>query len=144
MTEDVKTNMTTELLECVELAIIANGGGAHKKEMCGCDARMRPCEYCAIWDALNKIYNYLLDLKGKHSSGGEKTMDDIKQDNQDTKMVPTESPRAAGLRPKPNETPMNEPTKETLKPGSLDRMVSRLGRSERTRKITATRRIRTA
>jgi hypothetical protein len=58
------------LLECVELAIIANGGGAHKKEMCRCDASvgMTPCEYCAIWDALNKTWNYLLDLKGKHSN----------------------------------------------------------------------------
>jgi hypothetical protein len=58
------------LLECVELAILANGGGAHKKEMCCCDASvgMTPCEYCAIWDALNKTWNYLLDLKGKHSN----------------------------------------------------------------------------
>lgn len=61
----------TNLLECVELAIIANGGGAHKKEMCGCDPSvgMSPCEYCAIWNALNKTYNYLLDLKGGRSNG---------------------------------------------------------------------------
>jgi len=67
--EAAKLISSGDLLECVELAIISNGGGAHKKEMCDCDPSVgKLCEYCAIWTALNRTFNHLLDLKGKHSN----------------------------------------------------------------------------
>lgn len=49
------------LLEKVELAILANGGFAHKKAMCSCDPSvgMSPCEYCAIHCALDGCFRLL-------------------------------------------------------------------------------------
>jgi len=51
----------TPLLEKVELAILANGGAEWDPHGCECEpeVNMAPCRYCAMWDALRSVKQYL-------------------------------------------------------------------------------------
>jgi len=64
-----------ELLESVELAIMANGGFAHKLDWCRCDASVGavPCEYCAIHSCLDRMFHYFTDRKNEIKNETKKT-----------------------------------------------------------------------
>jgi hypothetical protein len=52
----------------IELGILANGGDWHHKNWCQCDSSVgyAPCEYCAIFNALNRareVYQLYMELK---------------------------------------------------------------------------------
>ena len=48
----------------LKMAINANGGEKHRNDWCQCDASVGfyPCEYCAIWVALDN-FRKLLNIK---------------------------------------------------------------------------------
>ena len=58
-----------EVLECINLAILANGGEDFREDWCQCDPSVdqSPCEYCAIYRALKHAHEFIVKV-GVHSS----------------------------------------------------------------------------
>lgn len=76
---------TVNLISSVKLAVLANGGFAHKQELCRCepDVNQAPCEYCAIHEGLTKAFTFLRALELEPVAAIERTAEDHERFSRD-------------------------------------------------------------
>lgn len=61
---------TANLISAVKLAVLANGGFAHKAVLCKCDSHPEGlCRYCAIHEGLTKAFTFLRALEQEGTRG---------------------------------------------------------------------------